>query len=704
MKPRIALPLFILFLACPLSGFGQSTLNFPRLFAVVDLPNTGFAITNPGSTAATVTFTLINATGGSVGSANRVILARQQFSETGNQIFPNANTAGWIRATSTSTGLQGFWLGGDFAGFNFMDGADAAPGVAQELVFPLATASTEINIANLATTTGSSGSVQNITNTFTIRLLGSNGIEQFPPVVISNVAPNGIYKNTLVNIFPSANFTSAVYVRVTGSGAMTGTSVTTDFIHAPSWSVVNGVDPGTPATEVNFPHVPSGPETGAPKWTSQLGITNFSASSQALTITYNRSVGSPVTVTRNLAGRGVLRESVKDMFSFGAAPEDGWVRVSGTGPLGGFIAYGFDATSAVAVVPVQTTPRTTMIFSHVANSPFWGTGLALLNTSSTDANVEVFIMRRTGALVGGAQNVLTAAFTLPGGTKRARLLTELVPTANADDGFVYVRSVNNVPLYGLQLFFTSSIRMIANVAAGVIDPTITFTPPPPAAPLPPLTITTVTPSPVSPGQTLTITGAGFSATPTENTVGFTAATGSTGVQSVTAAANTLTVNVPPNAITGPVYVTSTGGRFSNSVILSVTANSTTLITSNVTVSPNQNTAADIYVPPPVVAINGYALAITDTNATQTNSIGASSVEASAGTTRRLWIVGDGITSVTNVGISGSGITISPSGVSIGGGSIVHITIAANASLGPRNIVLTNSTLDTSIITGGLIIR
>jgi hypothetical protein len=650
-----------------------------------------------------VTFTLISAAGGNVASTNRQIAARQGFTELGNQIFPSASTAGWIRATSTSAGLQGFWLGGDFAAFNFMDGADAAAGVAQELVFPLATASTEINIANLATATGSGGSVQSISNTLTIRLLSSNGIEQFPPVVISNVAGNGIYKNTLVNLFPSANFTSAVYVRVTGTGAMTGTSITTDFIHAPSWSVVNGVDPGTPATEVNFPHVPSGPETGAPKWTSQIGLTNFSASAQTLTITFNRLVGNPVTVTRNLAGRGVLRESVRDMFSFGAAPEDGWVRVSGTSPLGGFIAYGFDATSAVAVVPVQTTPRTTMIFSHVANSPFWGTGLALLNTSTVDANVEVFIMRRAGTLVGGAQNVLTAAFTLPAGQKRARLLTELVPTANADDGFVYVRSVNNVPLYGLQLFFTSTIRMIANVAAGVIDPAIIYNPPPPAVPLPPLTITTVTPSTVSPGQTLTITGTGFSTTPAANTVVFTTATGSSSLQPATAAANLLTVTVPADAITGPVYVASSG-RFSNSAILSVTANSTTLITSNVTVNANRNTAADIYVPPAVIAINGYALAITDTSATSTNSIGASSVEASTGTTRRLWIVGDNVTSVTNVAISGSGLSISPSGVNIAGGVIVHITIATNASPGPRNIILSNSTLDTSNITGGLIIR
>ena len=45
--------------------------------------------------------------------------------------------------------------------------------------------------------------------------------------------------------------------------------------------------------------------------------------------------------------------------------------------------------------------------------PSWSTGLALLNTTSTDANVEVYVMRKTGALVG------SQSFVIPRGTKKA---------------------------------------------------------------------------------------------------------------------------------------------------------------------------------------------------------------------------------------------------------------------------------------------
>ena len=165
----------------------------------------------------------------------------------------------------------------------------------------------------------------------------------------------------------------------------------------------------------------------------------------------------------------------------------------------------------------------------------------------------------------------------------------------------------------------------------------------------------------------------------------------------------MTVTVPATAVSGPVYMT-TGGRFSSSALLQVLANATTAITSNVTVSASQNTIADIYVSAPVGTLNASALGIsltTDGGA----SIGGSGVETPAGVTRRLWVTGDGIGSATSVRISDPAITVASSGVTSPGYVIVHITVPAAAATGPRNIILTNpSNLDTSIITGGLIVR
>ena len=75
--------------------------------------------------------------------------------------------------------------------------------------------------------------------------------------------------------------------------------------------------------------------------------------------------------------------------------------------------------------------------------------------------------------------VATARFVLPARTKIARLINEVVPTALNNDGFIFVRTTNNVPVYGMELFFTSDLKAIANVAAGTLDATVTYTPPGP---------------------------------------------------------------------------------------------------------------------------------------------------------------------------------------------------------------------------------
>src|SRR5207248_3244278 len=108
----------------------------------------------------------------------------------------------------------------------------------------------------------------------------------------------------------------------------------------------------------------------------------------------------------------------------------------------GFIFYSLAGANGATTVAGQTTARTSMIFDHVATGPLWGTGLALLNAGSSNANVEVYVMRKTGALVG------IASFSLAPGTKIARQISELAPASTADDGFVFVRTTNDVPLYG----------------------------------------------------------------------------------------------------------------------------------------------------------------------------------------------------------------------------------------------------------------
>src|SRR5207302_8780 len=97
------------------------------------------------------------------------------------ELFQQASAAGWVQATSTTVGLQGFWLGGDFA--THADGAEAA-GAASDLVFPLVAGQTEINVANPNTSS----------LTITFRVFGANGLEVAPSTV-QPLAGRGLFQS-----------------------------------------------------------------------------------------------------------------------------------------------------------------------------------------------------------------------------------------------------------------------------------------------------------------------------------------------------------------------------------------------------------------------------------------------------------------------------------------------------------------------------
>ena len=138
----------------------------------------------------------------------------------------------------------------------------------------------------------------------------------------------------------------------------------------------------------------------------------------------------------------------------------------------GYIAYADTVGGGVAVVPPQQDADANLLFAHIADLAPWLTGVALLNTNAEPANIEIFAMNPAGSLIG------TTRLSLPPGRNVPRLLRELIPqtqTRSSDGGFLFMRS--NVPIYGIELFFSRNLQVLANVAAGRLPPGITFNPP-----------------------------------------------------------------------------------------------------------------------------------------------------------------------------------------------------------------------------------
>lgn len=683
MKLRMGLLLFLLVL--PAMAWSQSTLNFPRQFAVTELSGTGFAVVNPGATSASVTFTMYSATGATVATSTQTIAAKGQLSKLGTDLFPAAAAGGWVQASSNATGLQGFWLGGDFA--TYTDGGDAAVSAA-DMVFPLVAGQTEINITNTGATA----------NTVTIRLRGANGTDVASSAA-ATIPARGIYQVQASAIFPGADFSQATYIKVSGTSAFAGTSVIRGFLVPTESAVLNAVDSSSTVNTLNFAHAASGP-LGGSNYTTTLGLTNLVASTQSVTLTfYPDSGGAPIAVQQSLPPSGAIRDSAQNIFGLPGGFQSGWIKAAAPSPITGFVAYAETSSGGLAAVPVQAAPQSSMLFGHIAGLPTWYTGLALLNASTTNANVEVFALTPTGGLIGGPPTIATAAFTLAAGGKATKLLSQLIPaTVSQNGGFVFVRTTNGVPLYGIELFGSNSGTILSNVAAGGLAAGITFTPPTPVI------LTSILPARAARGATITLTGSGFDLLPANNSIVFTTSSGTVEITSSIATATSLTATVPSTAITGPVLVKS-GAQSSSSIVLEVTASATTQIQSSVTVASGQTAAADIYVPPNAGAVlNITAMGVA--NVTDTSvSFDTKSVDLPRGQTKLLVVGGTGLSQAngSSLSISGSGITVS--NVLFNSTFITaQVTVDSGAAVGPRNVIVINSNLDTTVFSGGVYIR
>jgi hypothetical protein len=444
----------LFWMAFPVAVQAQSTLIFPRLLTPAELGSTGFAIANSGATAATVTFLLHSDSGSTISSSTQTITAGGQLAKLGTELFPNVGASGWVSGTSSTPYLFGFWLSGDFA--SYTDGGEAAP-VSTELIFPLVAGKTEISVTN----------TRSAATQVTLRALGSDGSDVVPAVTLA-IAGLGALQGQVADLFPAADPTKILYVRATGSWGVTGApaiagaSVIRGFLVPTESAVLNAVDATASLTTLNFPHAVSG-ALGSSNYVTSIGVTNLSTFPQAVSLTFTRDDGASVGVLRTIPANGAIRDTAQNIFSLPPDFQGGWVKIAASSPITGFVVYADTASGALTAVPVQTSPQPSLSFAHIAGAPSWYTGIALLNASTTDASVEVTANTPAGTQIGSK-----ATFTLSAGHKTARLLSEWIPeAASQNGGFVTIRTTNNIPLYGIELFGSPAGLILADVASGV---------------------------------------------------------------------------------------------------------------------------------------------------------------------------------------------------------------------------------------------
>jgi Family of unknown function (DUF5719) len=455
MKPKEWAVLAIISL--PIVSFGQSTtLSFPRVMVPGEYSSTGFALVNPDANPATVLYTLYGIDGSVQATATQTIPARGQLPKLGRELFPTAMTGGWVQATSATSGLQGFWFSGDLS--TFADGAEAAS-PSSELVLPLIGPDSEIHLANTGTDDV----------TLLLSLLGTDGKDLADPFP-QRIPAKGYLRGNMASLFPTlTDLSLPSHMRIScpcvNSSPVAATVIVRNLqFVTPSWSVRNGVPAASTSTTIYFPYLIEGPQANA-NWRSLVGLTNLSTtSSNDVVLTLFSESGAPIsTSSQTLPPNGGLRFTARDLFALAGGFQSGWVNVTSTSglPITGYIAYADLIGAGVAVVAPQQDAQNQLLFAHIADLPPWLTGIALLNPNSAPTNVTLYAINPSGTLIGSAN------FSLAQGANTAKLLRELVPLTQqrtSDGGFVFVQASS--PIFGIELFFSRNLQILANVPAG----------------------------------------------------------------------------------------------------------------------------------------------------------------------------------------------------------------------------------------------
>ncbi len=191
-------------------------------------------------------------------------------------------------------------------------------------------------------------------------------------------------------------------------------------------------------------------------------------------------------VVRALAAGATLREDAGQMFGFKPGPLlDGWVKVRSTSTrsLNGYVSYSIPQTGSLAAVSFGF-PQTRAVFSHLATTLGFFTGVAMLNPGALLADVKVLVLDPQGNVLGSFSSVLRP------GERISKLITELVSASDGQPrGVIWVKS--SLPIYLTSLFgtldgATGLPKTLANIPSQVSPeeynpdeglPELTVTPP-----------------------------------------------------------------------------------------------------------------------------------------------------------------------------------------------------------------------------------
>ncbi|MBI4472495.1 MAG: PPC domain-containing protein [Acidobacteria bacterium] len=411
----------------------QSVLNFART-TVNERISAGIAVTNPSTNYADVQFTFWGNEGNplSSGLVNPVryrLPPKGQISLMASELFASSNMDGWVQATSSTSGLIGSYLSGNFT--STLEGAEASPALSAQLV-PVVRQDqinrTDLIVINPGATNGNAvvtffnprgeevGTItRNITSHAAAKLSAPNGVPGNLSVRISSSVPMSatavIHRDDSLLFAPGQPVDQIASVRV-----------------VPHFVSDSGLDPVLVLVNPNASAVPvtitALSETGGPAWSG---------------------ISAPIPVQFVIPANGSISANARAVAGtlLVAPPMNGWLRIESPNvSLAGMMIL--DQGNSVTAVPLQSNPISRTLFPQLLETDSAFTGLALVNPFDVPASVDVAVVRGDGTT--SAQRTLT----IDPNSKLLAILRDIVPEAyRHNQGYILIRS--SVAVFGVEM-------------------------------------------------------------------------------------------------------------------------------------------------------------------------------------------------------------------------------------------------------------
>jgi hypothetical protein len=435
----------------------RSELNFLKATVGGDQSNVGFAVTNPTPNYADVQFTLYGFDGNPVSSGLVVnpvrvrVAPRGQISRSASDLFAASAVDGWVQATSSTAGLTGSYLVGDFV--KTLEGSAPAAELSTQVV-PLLRQDANNDTTLVVVNPSSSGN-----STVNIAFYNSGGQQ----VGIANVTipPHAAQRLALSSFsnLPADNLSA----RIVSSIPVAATSLVK---RSNGVLFASGQPVDQPTTLRMASHFLSGKG-----FDSVLVLTNPNNSAVSVTLTLigkdggaiDPSLQGPTATTFTIPPNGSISKNTSDIVGRQFVIPltiDGWLRIESPSPaaLDGVLVL--DETTTVCSIPLQTNPQNQIVYSEIFENASTVAGLALVNSSAAAANVDLFLLQSDGTTVS------QKTIPVPANSKFTTLVHDQLPdVVNQTGSYVFVRS--SVPIYSTAFLF-SGTTFLTNVAPGAV--------------------------------------------------------------------------------------------------------------------------------------------------------------------------------------------------------------------------------------------